>query len=163
MQRKLWHWQNRTTGCSRCLCKFPPAPHWVQRTQAQRETALPAGVGGVICILKHSLHQSWRYESQGCLYVQMNDVHGQDNERSLGSWKNRKYPKPPQSLLLLGKVQGESGRRMSWWHNIPFLPNTGHLFFPKEIILHLLVRFQRQLTKSYLLQMWPNYSNNNKS
>ena len=150
------------------LCEMPLQSPSSSSLTAKNTSAVwngnfQVGWGGALCISKHSLHQSWRYESQGCLYVQMNDVHAQDSELSLGSWKNRKYPERAQSLLLLGEVQGESGRRMSWWHNIPFLPNTGHLFFPKEIILRLLVRFQRQLTKSYLLQMWPNYSNNNKS
>lgn len=43
------------------------------------------------------------------------------------------------------------------------MQDTYFFFFPKEIALHLLVRFQSQLTKIYLLQTWPNYSNNNKS
>lgn len=30
---------------------------------------------------------------------------------------------------------GSKGKEMLWWYQIPFLPNTGHLFFPKEITL----------------------------
>lgn len=79
--------------------------------------------------------------------------------------RTKSIQKPAQYLLLLdiGGVQGKSRRRMFLVTPYALLAKHRTPIFPKEIILRLLVRFQSQLTKIYLLQMWPRYSNNNKS
>lgn len=61
----------------------------------------------------------------------------------------------PQCLLLLytGPVQGTHRRRMFAETPHSRLARHRTLIIPKEIISHLLVRFQSQLTKIYLLQM----------
>lgn len=92
------------------------------------------------------------YKSGLTIHTKYMIFYAYDSEFSSRSWKNKKYPKPVQSFLLLdtGGVQGKRDALVTS-DSLPAKHRTS--IFSQRNNINLLVRLQSQLTKIYLLQM----------